>query len=115
MAWVAAPIGAGVALFALLANMRANQANAKARKATFWLELRKMFAEHHKVQHSLDTRGAWADKVGLDSVEGYGDRIVVSWAQEKVSMKEADWQKLPGPKTDEQWRAVEAYMGLFEH
>ena len=115
VAWVAAPIGAGVALFALLANMKANQANAKARKATFWLELRKMFAEHHKVHHSLDPRGAWADEVGRDSLERYGNRIVVSWAQEKVSMKEADWHKLPGPKTAEQWREVEAYMGLFEH
>ena len=105
VAWVAAAIGVVVALFALLANMKANEANAKARKATFWLELRKMFAEHDKVHHNLDPRGDWADNAGP----------VSCWAREKVSMTEAAWKNLPGPSTPEEWRQVEAYMGLFEH
>jgi len=99
--WIAATIGVIVssigvivAAIALSFTARANRQNAtaqqesaKARRATFWLDLRKMFAIHDKVHRKLRPGGEW-DKPGNENDPALG--------------------------TDDEADLI-AYMGLFEH
>lgn len=88
--WVASSfgfLGVLVAALALIGSWRANKANAKAERARFWLELRRMFASHDNVHKKLRPGGEWA-KPGKEDEPRRG------------SDDEAD---------------LIAYMGLFEH
>ncbi len=68
-------------------SAEANRQNAQAQRATFWLDLRRMFASHDKVHRKLRRRGEWT-KPGREDEPAIG------------SDNEAD---------------LIAYMGLFEH
>jgi hypothetical protein len=106
--WVAATIGVIVssigvivAAIALSFTARANRQNAtaqqesatanretsKARRATFWLDLRKMFAIHDKVHRKVRPGGEWNKPGNEDD---------------------------PARGTDDEADLI-AYMGLFEH
>jgi hypothetical protein len=95
-------------------DARARTEEANARMANFWLELRRMFANHDEVHTKLTPRGAWADRGGAISKEERVDKYFVTWARNNSITSVKEWEKLPGP-TGEEWRQVEAYMGLLEH
>jgi hypothetical protein len=57
--WVASTIGILVAAATLFFNWRTNVATAKAERARFWLELRKMFASYDEVNRKLQKGGVW--------------------------------------------------------
>lgn len=109
--------------------------NAAAQTAAFWLQLREMFAAHDEVHRALiqasgyvnydpENRGriadgAWWDPMGqLKKLDKCGDKYEVSWAKDAIS-QDVDGhrfdEEFPGPKSPEDWRKVEAYLGLFEH
>jgi hypothetical protein len=141
-ATVAAAIGGiGVLWFTykqLVLNTRQLRLNADAQSATFWLQLREMFASHDEVHGNLTPRGEWWDNRGkLEEHEG-GDRYEVPWAGYNVRREGGGYvvpwtmhevikttedlmplfDSLPGPdlkRGSEDWSQVEAYMGLFEH
>jgi hypothetical protein len=52
-------VGVIVAALALGVTAYETQMNTRTNKASFWLELRKMFAEHNEVHWNLMTGGAW--------------------------------------------------------
>jgi hypothetical protein len=142
-ATVAAAVGGiGVLWFTyrqLVLNTRQLRLNADAQTATFWLQLREMFARHDEVHGKLTPRGEWWDYQGkLEEQEGgdryevpwaghkvrqEGDRYVVPWTMDEVIRTPDDLKRrfdsLPGPdppeRDPEAWSKVEAYMGLFEH
>jgi hypothetical protein len=65
-AWVFTILGvivaAGSLVVSAIANQqsaRANEVTSRAERARFWLELRKMFAEHDQVHKKLLVGGAW--------------------------------------------------------
>jgi hypothetical protein len=93
-------------------DAKARTEEANARIANFWLELRKMFADHNEVHVNLTPRGAWADSGG--TIEKEGDTYVIKWARNNSITSKEEWEKLKGP-TGQEWRKVEAYMGFFEH
>ena len=95
-------------------DARARTEEANARMANFWLELRRMFANHDEVHTKLTPRGAWADSGGAISKDERVDKYFVTWARNNSIRSVKEWEKLPGP-TEEEWRQVEAYMGLLEH
>jgi len=76
--------GAIVAVAVLLYTACQVKRSAQTNRATFWLELEKMFHAHDSVHLKLRPGGEWADG-------------------------------LSGPTTNEEWAALEDYMGLFEH
>ena len=81
IATILASIVAGLALLYAALQIRIS---TKVSRAGFWLELRKMFAEHKDLHLKLRKK-EWPDKEG----------------------------SCPGEEED--WPALEAYMGLFEH
>jgi hypothetical protein len=85
-------------------STEARETDATARTVSLSLELRKMLASYDTVHAKLAPGGQWAD----------ADGVSVRWARDKVSMTWDEWNQLPGPSTPEEWRQVEAYMGLFE-
>jgi len=80
IATIVASVVAGLALLYAALQIRIS---TKVSRAGFWLELRKMFAEHRDLHLKLRKK-EWPDKEG----------------------------SCPG---EEDWPALEAYMGLFEH
>jgi hypothetical protein len=65
---IASGFGFIVAAIALAINAKANRANTKVRRATFWLDIRKMFTEHNDVYMKLQKGGPWyqSDKQPAD-------------------------------------------------
>ena len=82
------------------AKARTDEANA--RTASFWLELRKMFAEHDEVHRKLSPGGAWSDEEGFVEKVEEGDKILVRWAHDEDPITQKKWEQLKGP-TGEQW------------
>ena len=76
-------------------ELKESQLNSKILSALFWLELRKMFAEHDEVHRKL--RGREAKK----------------WsASASAPLTKEEEQRA---KENEEWAKLEAYMGLLEH
>lgn len=77
-------VAAAVAVVALLYTAYQVRSNAFTSRASFWLELERMFRTHDDVHLKLRPGGEWSDGVS-------------------------------GPKSAQEWGALEDYMGLFEH
>lgn len=85
---IATIFGVAVAALSLAVSAYNTRRAAIAATAKFWLDLRAQFAEHSGVHAKLRPGG--------------------DWCSEQVSATQ-------GPVSAEDWVAVEAYMGLFEH
>ena len=99
----------------------------KTQRARFWLELRKMFAEHDEV-HRLLRDGDWPGTVDpdLNSESSSSDDSSSDETSSDVSSSgesssgdsstaDQDSSKTGRKPSRGQWASLEAYMGLFEH
>lgn len=75
----------------------------KNQRAQFWLELRKMFAEHDDV-HRMLRYGTWPHSLA--------DSASTASSLFSTDIDSSNDREEP---TLEQWADLEAYMGLFEH
>jgi hypothetical protein len=78
-------VAAVIALLALVYAARSLDLSRRIVRAQFWLALRDQFARHDEVHRKVRPGGPWAGA------------------------------QAAGPSSTEDWAAVEAYMGLFEH
>jgi hypothetical protein len=59
VSWIASALGFLVAAVGLVVSAIANNADRKVRRQTFWLDIRKMFADHDEVHKKLQKGGPW--------------------------------------------------------
>jgi hypothetical protein len=72
-------VGVGVAALSLAVTARETRMNTRVSRATFWLDLRKMFAEHNEVHLKLRGGGEWAQP-------GAGPEAPEDWAKVEAYM-----------------------------
>jgi hypothetical protein len=100
LAWIATTVTLLFTAYQVYANTKVNRETMKVNRANFWLELRKMFAQHENVHLKLMLRQEWGAKYYEPD-----DKPGELWVGPTDN----------GPKDRKQWRHVEDYMGLFEH